>query len=175
MTHNPFRQYLLPLASRIRGACLCLRSCNLECNPEAVWFFWPSRGMSRLLSLSPLVFCPRCEHSARSSAPVSSCSAARGKLHTQLLCGRAAQCRGLSLTRRIFRSNHGGKWRVWALGIGTGLLLALGLKSHLYSGERCECETTETGDRYSAAIDTSRDLLQRIKVQYSTVRYSTVQ
>ncbi|XP_060743151.1 serine beta-lactamase-like protein LACTB, mitochondrial isoform X1 [Tachysurus vachellii] len=74
--------------------------------------------------------------------------------------------RTLTLTRRIFHTNNGGKRHIWALGIGTGVLLALGLKYHVYSRERCECEeTVNSYSNYRTAKEISRDLLQRIKVK----------
>lgn len=123
--------------------------------------------MSRLLGLSPVVLCSRCKPCAR--AEISGWSAARA----QLLSGGAPQRSNLTLTRRILHSDNGVKRRFWALGIGTGLLLALGLKYHVYSRERCECEceksvSSQSDSTYSAAIESSRDLLQRIKVQVAS-------
>ncbi|XP_026774407.3 serine beta-lactamase-like protein LACTB, mitochondrial isoform X2 [Pangasianodon hypophthalmus] len=122
--------------------------------------------MSRLLSLSPAVICSRCKHCPQNSGSFSWWSAARVKQESQLLAGRVPQHRTLTLTRRTFHSNNGGKRHFWALGIGTGFLLALGLKYHVYSRERCECEKSvnfHSSSKYRAAIETSRDLLQRIK------------
>ncbi|XP_060770827.1 serine beta-lactamase-like protein LACTB, mitochondrial isoform X2 [Neoarius graeffei] len=113
--------------------------------------------MSRLLSLSPAVIFSRCKHRPQNSGCFSSGSAARVK---QLLSGRVpAQRRTPALT---WRSNNDGKRRFWALGIGTGFLLAVGLKYHGYSRERCECEKS-VNSKYRAAIEISRDLIQRIK------------
>lgn len=125
--------------------------------------------MSRLLSLSPAVICFRCKHCAQNSGSFSCWSAARVKQESQLPAGRVTQQRTLTQTRRTFQFNNSGKRHFWALGIGAGFLLALGLKYHVYS--RCEFEKTvnsHSSYKYSAAIDISRDLLQRIKVQVSS-------
>lgn len=124
--------------------------------------------MSRLLSLSPAVIFPRCKYCPRNSGSLSSWSATGVKQESQLQAGRATPRRTLTLTRPGVHSNNGGKRRFWALGIGTGFLLALGLKCHVYSRERCDCECEKTvkcdsSSKYRAAIEISRDLLQRIK------------
>lgn len=129
--------------------------------------------MSRLLSLSPAVIFPRCKYCPRNSGSLSSWSATGVKQESQLQAGRATPRRTLTLTRPGVHSNNGGKRRFWALGIGTGFLLALGLKCHVYSRERCDCECEKTvkcdsSSKYRAAIEISRDLLQRIKVQVSS-------
>ncbi|XP_058264910.1 serine beta-lactamase-like protein LACTB, mitochondrial isoform X1 [Hemibagrus wyckioides] len=118
--------------------------------------------------MSRVVICSRCIYRLQNSGSLSCWSAARGKLEPQLFFGRLTQQRTFTQTRRIFHSNNGGKRHFWALGIGTGFLLGLGLKYHFYSRERCECEKSvksHSSYKYSAAIETSRDLLQRIKVQ----------
>lgn len=126
--------------------------------------------MSRLLGLSPLVLCSRCKHCSQNSGCFFSSARA------QLLSERALQRRSLTPTPRGLYSNNNGKRHFWVLGIGAGVLLALGLKYHVYSRERCECERCEcettvrahSNSRYSAAIETSRDLLQRVKVQVAS-------
>ncbi|TSM52310.1 Serine beta-lactamase-like protein LACTB, mitochondrial [Bagarius yarrelli] len=114
--------------------------------------------MSRLLSLSLAVICPRCKFCPRNSFSFSCW------LKQESRRSRTSR----TITQRIFHFNHNEKRHFWALGIGTGFLLALGLKHLVSSGDRCECECEETGKcqnscDYSAAIERSRELLQRIK------------
>ncbi|KAF5907484.1 serine beta-lactamase-like protein LACTB, mitochondrial isoform X2, partial [Clarias magur] len=119
--------------------------------------------MSRLLSVSPAVFCPRCKYCSQNGG--SFYFVVQKRLIQQPLTGPGSQRRSLTTTSRAFRFNNGGKRRFWALGIGAGVLLALGLRYYVYSRE-CECEKTVksySSSKYSAAIESSRDLVQRIK------------
>lgn len=71
------------------------------------------------------------------------------------------KCFGPSrLTSRFYSRS-----KFWIGGIGAGIVLALGLKYHTDIAElSCEEDFQHTG-RYGAAIQVSRDLVQRIKVQ----------
>ncbi|KAM9495580.1 serine beta-lactamase-like protein LACTB, mitochondrial isoform 1-T1 [Clarias gariepinus] len=123
--------------------------------------------MSRFLSVSPAVFCSRCKYCSQNSGSFS--FGVQKRWIQQPLTDPGSQRRSLTLTNRAFHFNNGGKRCFWALGIGAGVLLALGLRYHVYSREcECECEKTvksSSSSKYSAAIESSRDLLQRIKVQ----------
>ncbi|KAG7473407.1 hypothetical protein MATL_G00095530 [Megalops atlanticus] len=71
-----------------------------------------------------------------------------------------------SQRQRIFKFFNVTQSKVWILGLGAGFVLALGFKN-VYFDERCECnkreEECKRSWRYTAAIEISRDLLQRIK------------
>ncbi|KAI5627023.1 serine beta-lactamase-like protein LACTB, mitochondrial [Silurus asotus] len=125
--------------------------------------------MSRLLRLSAVI-CSRCKHCSQNNGFFYSWAAARVKPESPLYPGRGAQSRALTLPQRGFRFNKSAKRHLWLLGLGAGLLLTLGLKSHLCNGEQCECECegektvkSQSSSKYKAAIAISRDLLQRIK------------
>ncbi|CAB1323175.1 unnamed protein product [Coregonus sp. 'balchen'] len=64
---------------------------------------------------------------------------------------------------RLITSRFYSRSRFWIGGIGAGVVLALGLKYHTDITElSCEEDFQQTG-RYGAAIQVSRDLVQRIK------------
>lgn len=66
---------------------------------------------------------------------------------------------------RLITSRFYSRSKFWIGGIGAGIVLALGLKYHTDIAElSCEEDFQHTG-RYGAAIQVSRDLVQRIKVQ----------
>ncbi|XP_062858326.1 serine beta-lactamase-like protein LACTB, mitochondrial [Trichomycterus rosablanca] len=121
--------------------------------------------MARLLNLSLRFYCSRCSQS-RSS--YSSMFTSRLKPDSQLVGGKFHQRRSLTETRRISQFYNGKRTKFWVLGLGTGLLIALGFKRYVYNNERCECEAetqvkTDSVSKYCTAIEISRDLLQRIK------------
>lgn len=127
--------------------------------------------MSRLLFLSPGFLCSRCRYCPPKTGCFSSVLRFGLKSESQLSAGRALQRRHLTGARRSFQSFNGAQPKFWILGVGAGFLLALGLKNH-YSPERCECESenkeeshSDITSKYSAAVEISRDLVQRIKVQ----------
>lgn len=117
--------------------------------------------MSRLLCLSRGLICTQCKYSVQKSEPFVSLLTSRGKLRDQLR-------RLISTGRRPVITPYNSRHPVlWLFGIGTGFVLALGLKYRDSASERCECNAQKTlkVSKYTAAIETSRDLLQRIKVQ----------
>lgn len=63
-------------------------------------------------------------------------------------------------------SKHQPKCRVWMCGLGVGIALAVGL--HCSSDTTCDSRDdgaeAQRTERYDAAIEVSRDLLERIKV-----------
>ncbi|KAG9280987.1 serine beta-lactamase-like protein LACTB, mitochondrial isoform X1 [Astyanax mexicanus] len=127
--------------------------------------------MSRLFLLSPSLLCCRCRYRTQLADSVSCVVRFRPGCAGQLRAAGAQHSRFyLSAgARRAVRSSGGGRRGLWVLGLGAGLLLALGLKQQ-YRPERCECEPEETqplqsASHYSSAIHISRDLLQRVKVQ----------
>ncbi|TRY84653.1 hypothetical protein DNTS_021000 [Danionella cerebrum] len=117
--------------------------------------------MSNLLCLSRRFFCATCR--ARVEKPV--CSLSVFTLRNQLL-------RRHLWTRRWSDTAADRKTRsvLLILGVGTGFLLSLGLKNHWSAYELCECKVEKTDrvqtsqiSKYTSAIETSRDLLKRIK------------
>ncbi len=124
--------------------------------------------MSRLLCLSRGLICTQCKHSVQKPEPFVSLLTSRGKLRDQLK-------RLVSTGRRPVITPYNSRHPVlWLFGIGTGFVLALGLKYRESASERCECNVQKTQvSKYTGAIETSRDLLQRIKVtlQVSRRRY----
>ncbi|XP_076863548.1 serine beta-lactamase-like protein LACTB, mitochondrial isoform X2 [Brachyhypopomus gauderio] len=85
-----------------------------------------------------------------------------------LIPGGAQQRRCLTAPQRVFNNYNGGQSKLWLLGIGAGFLLAIGLRQYVYNHERCECDSEKREKRHLAskycdAIDTCRDLVQRIK------------
>ncbi|XP_016303985.1 serine beta-lactamase-like protein LACTB, mitochondrial isoform X2 [Sinocyclocheilus anshuiensis] len=115
--------------------------------------------MSRLLCLSRGLICTQCKYSVQKSEPVVCLLTSRGKLRDQLK-------RLISTSRRPVITPYNSRHPVfWLLGIGTGFVLALGLKYRESASERSECNVQKTlkVSKYTAAIETSRDLLQRIK------------
>ncbi|KAI2648248.1 Serine beta-lactamase-like protein LACTB, mitochondrial [Labeo rohita] len=119
--------------------------------------------MSRLLCLSRGLICTHCKYSVRKSEPFVSLLTSRVKFRDQLLK------RLISTGRRPVSTTYNHRHPVlWLFGIGTGFVLALGLKYRDSASEHCECNVqkthrAQTVSKYTAAIETSRDLLQRIK------------
>ncbi|KAK2867400.1 hypothetical protein Q8A67_025517 [Cirrhinus molitorella] len=119
--------------------------------------------MSRLLCLSRGLICTHCKYSAKKSEPFVSLLTSRVKFKDQLLK------RLISTGRRTVNTSYNNRHPVlWLFGIGTGFVLALGLKYRDSASEHCECNVQKTHrpqsvSKYTAAIETSRDLLQRIK------------
>lgn len=119
--------------------------------------------MYRLLCLSRGLKCTQCKYSAEKSERFVSLLTSRLKYRDQLMMRRF-----MSTPRRFDFSNN--RQSLWLLGIGTGFVLALGLKYGHSVSERCECDVrktnrTRTDTKYTGAIQISRDLIQRIKVQ----------
>ncbi|XP_043084662.1 serine beta-lactamase-like protein LACTB, mitochondrial isoform X2 [Puntigrus tetrazona] len=115
--------------------------------------------MSRLLCLSRGLICTRCKYSVQKSEPFVSLLTSRGKLRDQLK-------RLISTGRRpVLTTCNSRHPLLWLFGIGTGVVLALGLKYRASESGRCESNVQKTlrVTEYTAAIETSRDLLQRIK------------
>ncbi|KAK7117815.1 hypothetical protein R3I94_023139 [Phoxinus phoxinus] len=73
--------------------------------------------------------------------------------------------RFISTPRRpVIPSYSNRRTALWLFGIGTGFVLALGLKYRDSASEHCECNAQKTVfSQYTAAIEASRDLLRRIK------------
>ncbi|XP_035251773.1 serine beta-lactamase-like protein LACTB, mitochondrial isoform X1 [Anguilla anguilla] len=126
--------------------------------------------MSRLLSRSADLLSIRCKdtsaHKVRSYSSLWTNNKCTLRKHFVYEQNRAIFT---SQRQRIFTFFRSMRSKFWFLGLGAGFALALGLKDRVYFSERCECNNTEN-DRsvsasYSTAIETSRDLLQRIKVQ----------
>lgn len=123
--------------------------------------------MSRLLCLSRGLICPKCKYSVQKSEPFVSLLTSRVKFRDQLMK------RLISTRRRPVISSYSNRHTaLWMFGIGTGFVLALGLKYRDSASEHCECsvqktDRAQTGSKYTAAIEASRDLLRRIKVQVS--------
>lgn len=117
--------------------------------------------MSRLLCLSRSLICTQCKYSVQKSEPFVSLLTSRAKLRDQLIKRLISTSRRPAITP--YNSRHP---LFWLFGLGTGFVLALGLKYRDSASGRCECDVQQTlrVSKYSAAIDTSRDLLQRIKV-----------
>ncbi|XP_051546075.1 serine beta-lactamase-like protein LACTB, mitochondrial isoform X2 [Myxocyprinus asiaticus] len=117
--------------------------------------------MFRLLCLSRGLICAKC--SAQKSEPFVSLLKSRVKYRDHLMR------RFISTQRRtVFTSFKNRLTSLWIFGIGTGFVLALGLKYRDSVSEHCECDVrktnrTETVSKYRSAIEISRDLLQRIK------------
>lgn len=120
--------------------------------------------MSRLLCLSRRLICPKCKYSVQKSEPFVSLLTSRVKFRDQLM-------KRLISTRRrpVIPSYSSRHTALWMFGIGTGFVLALGLKYRDSASEHCECSVQETdrAQRFTAAVEASRDLLRRIKVQVS--------
>ncbi|KTF92952.1 hypothetical protein cypCar_00026008 [Cyprinus carpio] len=117
--------------------------------------------MSRLLCLSRSLICTQCKYSVQKSEPFVSLLTSRAKLRDQLIKRLISTSRRPAITP--YNSRHP---LFWLFGLGTGFVLALGLKYRDSASGRCECDVQQTlkiVSKYSAAIDTSRDLLQRIK------------
>ncbi|XP_052454012.1 serine beta-lactamase-like protein LACTB, mitochondrial isoform X1 [Carassius gibelio] len=116
--------------------------------------------MSRLLCLSRSHMYTKCKYSVQKSEPFVCLLTSRGRVRDELMKRLISSSRRAVLTP--YNSRHP---LFWLLGIGTGFVLALGLKYRDSASERCECDAqkTLTVSRYSGAIDTSRGLLQRIK------------
>ncbi|XP_059392077.1 serine beta-lactamase-like protein LACTB, mitochondrial isoform X2 [Carassius carassius] len=116
--------------------------------------------MSRLLCLSRSLTCTQCKYSVQKSEPFVGLLTSRGRFRDELMKRLISSSRRAVLTP--YNSRHP---LFWLLGIGTGFVLALGLKYRDSASERCECDAQKTlkVSRYSGAIDTSRGLLQRIK------------
>ncbi|XP_073724924.1 serine beta-lactamase-like protein LACTB, mitochondrial isoform X1 [Misgurnus anguillicaudatus] len=119
--------------------------------------------MYRLLCLSRGLNCTQCTYRAEKSDRLVSLLTNRNKYRDQLMR------RFISTQRRspLFSNN---KRSLWILGIGTGFVLALGLKYGDFVSEHCECDVQKTyraqaDSKYTAAIEVSRDLVRRIKVQ----------
>ncbi|XP_073688186.1 serine beta-lactamase-like protein LACTB, mitochondrial isoform X2 [Garra rufa] len=118
--------------------------------------------MSRLLCLSRGLICT-CKYSVPKSEPFVSLLTSRVKFRDQLLKRLVSTGRGPVSTS--YNNRHP---VLWLFGIGTGFVLALGLKYRDSASEHCECNVGKThrpqsAFKYTAAIETSRDLLQRIK------------
>ncbi|XP_036431983.1 serine beta-lactamase-like protein LACTB, mitochondrial [Colossoma macropomum] len=123
--------------------------------------------MSRLLFLSQSLVCSRCKACPQKVGSFSSLLTFLLKSDRHTLAVRAQQTRHLTGARRAFHYSNSARKRFWTLGLGAGLLLAVGLKNH-YSPEPCECDSEKTEkphntSKYRAAIEISRDLVQRIK------------
>ncbi|KAI7811843.1 serine beta-lactamase-like protein LACTB, mitochondrial isoform X1 [Triplophysa rosa] len=119
--------------------------------------------MYRLLCSSRGLKCTQCKYNAEKSERFVSLLTSRLKYRDQLMMRRF-----MSTHRRSDFSNN--RQSLWLLGIGTGFVLALGLKYGDFVSERCECDVqktnrTQTDTKYTGAIQISRDLIQRIKVQ----------
>ncbi|XP_026058580.1 serine beta-lactamase-like protein LACTB, mitochondrial isoform X2 [Carassius auratus] len=116
--------------------------------------------MSRLLCLSRSHMYTKCKYSVQKCEPFVCLLTSRGRVRDELMKRLISSSRRAVLTP--YNSRHP---LFWLLGIGTGFVLALGLKYRDSASERCECDAqkTLTVSRYSGAIDTSRGLLQRIK------------
>lgn len=124
--------------------------------------------MYRLLCSSRGLKCTQCKYNAQKSERFVSLFTSRLKYRDQIMMRRF-----MSTHRRSDFSNN--RQSLWLLGIGTGFVLALGLKYADFVSERCECDvqkthTTQTDIKYTCAIQVSRDLIQRIKVQVSHQR-----
>lgn len=102
----------------------------------------------------------KCKYSVQKSEPFVCLLTSRGRFRDELMKRLISSSRRAVLTP--YNSRHP---LFWLLGIGTGFVLALGLKYRDSASERCECDARKTlkVSRYSGAIDTSRGLLQRIK------------
>ncbi|KAA0724273.1 Serine beta-lactamase-like protein LACTB, mitochondrial [Triplophysa tibetana] len=119
--------------------------------------------MYRLLCSSRGLKCTQCKYNAEKSERFVSLFTSRLKYRDQLMMRRF-----MSTPRRSDFSNN--RQSLWLLGIGTGFVLALGLKYGDFVPERCECDSkktnrTQTDINYTGAIQISRDLIQRIKLQ----------
>ncbi|XP_056307804.1 LOW QUALITY PROTEIN: serine beta-lactamase-like protein LACTB, mitochondrial [Danio aesculapii] len=116
--------------------------------------------MSRLLCLSRRLFAPECKSSVNKSQPFVCLLTRRVKLRDQLM---------KSFTSAPRRASDAPKHSLlWMFGLGTGFVLALGLNYRTFGSEQCECAEQKTDGhqivcKYTAAIEKSRDLLQRIK------------
>lgn len=130
--------------------------------------------MSRVLFLSLERFHVRwkaCPGGFRSyplltSRPNYPCSLSKGVLYQQSSRAYA----GLNGLKRPSFSKPFAKTKskLWVLGIGAGFVLAFGLKHHAYNSELCSAEAAyvpQTDLKYVEAIEISRDLVRRIKVQ----------
>ncbi|XP_077067226.1 serine beta-lactamase-like protein LACTB, mitochondrial isoform X2 [Siphateles boraxobius] len=114
--------------------------------------------MSRLLCLSRGLICTKCKCSAQKSEPFVSLLTHRVKFRDQLMK------RFITTPRRpVIPSYSNRHTALWLFGIGTGFVLALGLKYRDSAYEHCECNAQKTVSQYTAAIERSRDLLRRIK------------
>ncbi|XP_051975924.1 serine beta-lactamase-like protein LACTB, mitochondrial isoform X2 [Xyrauchen texanus] len=119
--------------------------------------------MSRLLCLSRGLICSKCKYSAQKSEPFVSLLKSGVNYRNHLMR------RFISTPRRtVFTSYKNRSTSFWIFGIGTGFVLALGLKYGYSVSEHCECDVqntnrNETVSKYRSAIEISRDLLQRIK------------
>ncbi|XP_056307766.1 serine beta-lactamase-like protein LACTB, mitochondrial isoform X2 [Danio aesculapii] len=116
--------------------------------------------MSRLLCLSRRLICAECKSSVNKSQPFVCLLTRRVKLRDQLM---------KSFTSAPRRASDAPKHSLlWMFGLGTGFVLALGLNYRTFGSEQCECAEQKTDGhqivcKYTAAIEKSRDLLQRIK------------
>ncbi|XP_016406549.1 serine beta-lactamase-like protein LACTB, mitochondrial [Sinocyclocheilus rhinocerous] len=119
--------------------------------------------MSRLLCLSRGLIGTQCKFSVQKSEPFASLLISRVKFRDQLMK------RLISTGRRpVITPDNNRHPVLWLFGIGTGFVLALGLKYRDSASERCECiapktHRAQTASKYTAAIETSRDLLQRMQ------------
>ncbi|XP_066525318.1 serine beta-lactamase-like protein LACTB, mitochondrial isoform X2 [Hoplias malabaricus] len=126
--------------------------------------------MSQLLFLSSRLLCSRCKLCpSQKAVSFPSLWTAGLKSDRHLISVRGPQRRGAVTGPRLaFHGSNGGQKWLWILGLGAGVLLALGLKNR-YSPGGCECDPEKTQkphnnkNVYRAAIEISRDLLQRIK------------
>ncbi|KAK9952509.1 hypothetical protein ABG768_018347 [Culter alburnus] len=118
--------------------------------------------MSRLLCLSRGLICPKCKYSVQKSEPFVSLLTSRVKFRDQLMKRLISTCR-----RPVIPSYSTRHTALWMFGVGTGFVLALGLKYRDSASEHCECsvQKTDGAQKYRAAVEASRDLLRRIKVQ----------
>ncbi|XP_067291873.1 serine beta-lactamase-like protein LACTB, mitochondrial isoform X1 [Pseudorasbora parva] len=120
--------------------------------------------MSRILCISRGLMYAKCKYSVQKSEPFVSLLTSRVKFRDQLIK------RFISTARRpVITSYSHRHTALWMFGIGTGFVLALGLKYRDSASEHCECNAQKadralTGSKYTDAIETSRDLLRRIKV-----------
>lgn len=128
--------------------------------------------MARLINPSLCFFCARC---SQSRGCFSSKLACRVNVEYQPVTGKFQQRRTLTHARRISQFYNGTRKRIWGLGFGAGLLIALGFKNYCDNNERCDCEAETPGQinsvsKYRTAIEISRDLLQRVKVPVPSPR-----
>ncbi|XP_036391281.1 serine beta-lactamase-like protein LACTB, mitochondrial isoform X2 [Megalops cyprinoides] len=127
--------------------------------------------MSRLLAFSLDVLGFRCKDGLPQKArSFSSLWTAKANNYTfrkqQSIVYEQSRSVFTSQRQRTFKFFNVTQSKVWILGLGAGFVLALGFKN-VYFDERCECDKREEeckrSLRYTAAIEISRDLLQRIK------------
>ncbi|XP_051978585.1 serine beta-lactamase-like protein LACTB, mitochondrial [Xyrauchen texanus] len=115
--------------------------------------------MSRLLCLSRGIIYTKCRYSAQKSEPFLSLLSYRDNLMRRLI----------STQRRTVFTSYKNR-SLWIFGIGTGFILAVGLKYRDSVSNHCDCDVqktdrAETLSKYRTAIEISRDLLQRNQVE----------